>query len=367
MTSTSAHGGNVYRAARELGIPRRKLIDFSASINPLGPSPAARQILRRTADLVHYPDPDGTALRQALGRRWRLDPAQIALGNGSTELIHLLPRALQLRRALILGPTFSEYEQALRLAGATAAYLHAHREERYRPPVEAALKVLRQRRPRHDALFLCNPNSPTGQAVDVEAVRALVNAAAARKVWVVVDETFVDYCPARSVLHDLAQRQPPQNLIVLRSFTKFYALPALRLGWMAAPAPTVERVRGLQPPWSVNMPAQTMAAAALGDRRHEAESLRRMRLDRQTLAAGLSRLPGVTVHPSEGNFLLLELPASLPATRCVRRLAGLGLLLRDCSGVAGLNPSTVRLAVRKPADNRRLLSALRALLKGEAR
>lgn len=367
MKPASPHGGNVYRAARELGIPLGKLVDFSASINPLGPSPEALRALRRTTELIHYPDPDGTALRQALARRWRLDPARIVLGNGSTELIHLLPRALKLRRALILGPTFSEYEEALRLAGGAAAYLHAKREDAYRPPLDAALTILGRRRLPYDALVLCNPNSPTGQATEVDAVRALVKAAAARKVWVVVDEAFVEYCPAFSVLHDLASRRPPPNLIVLRSFTKFYALPALRLGWMAAPVPIVERVRDLQPPWSVNMLAQTMAAAALGDRWHEGESLRRMRRDRQELVAALSRLPGVTVYPSDANFLLLELPASLPATRCVRRLAGWGLLLRDCSGLPGLNPATVRLAVRKPADNRRLVTALRDLVKGAPR
>lgn len=363
MKGAPQHGGNVYRAARQSGRPVRRLIDFSASINPLGPSPAALRAWRRVLPLlVHYPDPDCVALREALARRWRLDPEAVLIGNGSTELIHLLPRALEIRHALLLGPTFSEYEAALRLAGARASYLHARRREEYRPPVERLLQRLARGRPGFDTLFLCNPNSPTGRAVPVEAVRDVVRAAAGRGIRVVVDETFVDYCLARSVLPEVTRAG---NLVVLRSFTKFYALPALRLGWLAAPPGIVGRLRALQPPWSVNMAAQVMAEAALGDRRHAARSLEAVQRGRQALVSGLAALPGVTVFPSEANFLLVELPAARPAGPCARRLAAEGLLIRDCSQVAGLNDRTIRVAVGKPAHNRRLLAALRRWLGGQ--
>lgn len=362
MKRFPTHGGNVHEAARASGRPISRLVDFSASINPLGPSPrAVRAVREALPQLIHYPDPDCVALRRALAARWRLDSGRILIGNGSSELIHLLPRALGIRHALLIGPTFSEYERAVALAGGRVSYLHAGRSEDYRPPVDRALSVLRRSRQTIDTIFLCNPNSPTGRGVDATAVRTLVQAAARRRLRVVVDETFVEYCPRRSVLRDVPRRA---NLLVLRSLTKFYAMPGLRLGYLVGAAPVIRRARELQPPWSVNTPAQVFAVAALSDRDHADRSLVFMERERAALVAGLTALPGVTVFPAEANFLLVELPTPLSAGACAAALARQGLLIRDCSSVPGLNRRTIRVAVRRRAQNRRLVAALGCLLGG---
>lgn len=364
MTGDSTHGGNVYRAARLSGRPVSRWIDFSASINPLGPSSAALRTLRRSwPGLVHYPDPDCLALRQALAKRWRLSCGQILVGNGSTELIHLLPRALAIRHALLIGPTFSEYARAVAAAGARVSYWHAQRAEGYRPPLNALWDRAARLRPQVDTIVLCNPNSPTGQAVSASTVSVLAREAAKRRVRLLVDETFVEYCADRSVLRQAARSA---NLLVLRSFTKFYAMPALRLGYLVGAEPLVRLVRSLQPPWSVNMPAQIFAEAALNDRDYERRSLAFMQKERAVFLSGLAAIPGLTCFPSEANFVLLELPASRSAGACAEALAEAGLLVRDCSSVPGLNRRTIRVAVRRPAENRRLLSALRAWLGGIA-
>lgn len=364
MTQVSIHGGNVYEAARASGRPIGRLTDFSASINPLGPPPAAVRALRQALSrLVHYPDPDCVTLRLALAELWRLAFDQILVGNGSIELIHLLPRALGIRHALLIGPTFSEYARAVTLAGGRVSYLHARRSEGYRPPLERVWRAVSDSRHPVDTIFLCNPNSPTGRAVGASAVLALAQAAARRRLRVVVDETFVEYCADRSVLHDAGRSA---NLLVLRSFTKFYAMPALRLGYLVGAIPLIQRVRSLQPPWSVNMQAQVFAEAALRDRDHERRSLTFMRWERTGFVKRLQTLPGLTVHPSEANFLLLELPSSHSARGCAETLARQGLLIRDCSSVPGLNRRTIRVAVRRPSQNRRLVAALRAWLGGRA-
>ncbi len=156
------------------------------------------------------------------------------------------------------------------------------------------------------------------------------------------------------------------NLLVLRSFTKFYAMPALRLGYLVGAAPLIQLIRSLQPPWSVNMPAQAYAVAALGDRRYVGRSLAYMQRERTSFVMNLMALPGVRVYPSEANFLLLELPASRSARVCAATLARQGLLIRDCSSVPGLNRRTVRVAVRRLVQNRRLTAALRQWLGGQA-
>jgi threonine-phosphate decarboxylase len=205
-----------------------------------------------------------------------------------------------------------------------------------------------------DAVMLCNPNSPTGQACDAIMVRKLARRAARLGQWCLVDETFAEYCEQISILpEDL-----PARTIVLRSFTKFYGLPGLRVGYAIGNAKVVKQLGARQPPWSVNMLAQRAAQIALHDRRHNRRSLSFMEQERARFMERLERLPGCSIFPSAANFLLVELPARLKAARVVSTLRRQGLLVRDCSQVPGLNDRSIRVAVRSRADNDRLLQAL---------
>jgi len=352
----SNHGGNVYAAARSLRRPIERLIDFSASINPLGPSPRALHALVRARRLLrHYPDPDCVALREALAARWRCRSEQIVIGNGSTELIHLLPVALEIGRLMVVGPTFSEYARAMERSGGSARVVAADRADGYKPPLEAVIRGIHARRPAVDAILLCNPNSPTGQACDVDEVVTLARVAERRGVRLIVDETFIDYCEDRSILPWIDQHK---NVIVLRSFTKFFALPGLRAGYLVAQAETAQAIHSAQPPWSVNVLAQEAALAALKDAPHAERSRSFMRRERARFAAQLGALPGCRLFPSEANFLLMELPSDRQAGTVAARLRREGILVRDCSTVPGLNQRSMRLAVRTRRENDRLRRAL---------
>jgi threonine-phosphate decarboxylase len=360
------HGGDVYAASRELHRPIERLIDFSASINPLGPSPAVwRALTRSRSSLRHYPDPECWALRQTLASRWRRPPDQIVIGNGSSELIHALPQALELRHLLIIGPTFSEYATAMTRSGGQTTMVLADREMDYAPPLDRALRVLRasgrnrQGRRAIDAVVLCNPNSPTGQACDADAVMDMARAAERHRVWLIVDETFAEYCEERSIL----PRAPVlARVIVLRSLTKFYGLPSLRVGYAVAEADVVQRLRRQQPPWSVNAMAQAAAVTAMNDGRHAQRSLAFMTKERTRFAAELAKLPGCVVFPSHANFILMELPVGWPAKNVTTLLRREGLLIRDCSTVPGLHSRCVRVAVRTRRENHRLVKMLSGLL-----
>ncbi|HKW86410.1 MAG TPA: aminotransferase class I/II-fold pyridoxal phosphate-dependent enzyme, partial [Nitrospiraceae bacterium] len=326
------HGGNVYAAARESGRRLHHLIDFSASINPLGPARRALQAIQTAQDeLIHYPDPDCVTLRQMLAERYQLPHDSFVIGNGSSELIHLLPATLCSRHALIVGPTFSEYARAVANHGGCVTYINARQAERYRLQVTEVLAALRASKTRQasrdriDLVFLCNPNSPTGLSIQAEEVSKMVASASRQGIWVIVDETFVEYCEDRSVLTKVGDNP---YLLVLRSFTKFYALPGLRIGYLAGPPKVIERIRERQPPWSVNTLAQAAARAALEDRRHVPRSLTFMQTERPRFAENLGSLPDVTVYPSAANFLLVELPPSMPASRLAYALRKQGLLIR---------------------------------------
>lgn len=358
---TSEHGGNIFAAGRDSGRRLHRLIDFSASINPLGPSTRAIAAIVSSFSLTaHYPDPDCTALREKLAARYGCLSEQVAIGNGSTELIHLLPRAFSIRRALIIGPTFSEYERAVRLSGGEVVRMNAKRTEDYRPPIAEALMYVRRNPTACDALILCHPNSPTGQAANREEALELVGTVSRRRGWAIVDETFVDYCEERSMLPALT-RVP--RLIVLRSFTKFYALPALRIGYLVGSAAAIRRIKPWQPPWSVSTLSQAAASASLDDTRYARESRAFMAFERPRLITRLKSLDGMIVYPSAANFLLVELPQPYTAGDIVGALRAQGVLIRDCSSVPGLNVRTVRVAVRTALQNDRLFAALRRLLR----
>ncbi len=361
------HGGDVYAAARELRRGLHRLLDFSASINPLGPSPAALRTIADAGELLqHYPDPTCWDLRQALAIHWQRPAEEFLIGNGSTELIHLLPRALQIRHLLVVGPTFSEYAAAMKQCGGHVSMVMADRAEGYRPPLEqvfAPAHGIGQTgvdRPPIDAVLLCNPNSPTGYACDAAVVRRLAREAARRRLWFLVDETFAEYCGDASILSQAL----PARTIVLRSFTKFYGLPGLRVGYVVANSHVIEQIAAHQPPWSVNMLAQRAAEAALHDVRHARRSLRFMDRERARLLRALTRLPGCSVFPSAANFILMELPVGQKMAETVAALRRRGILIRDCSQVPGLVARSVRVAVRTRADNDRLLYALTAVIRG---
>jgi len=365
LRAADTHGGNVHVLAEELGRRPSSLLDFSASINPLGSSPRVRRMLARDADSLirHYPDPECGRLRRVLAARWRLSPRHFVVGNGSTELIHLLPRALHIRSALVVGPTFSEYGAALNLADARVRMLPALKRDGYRPPLDRVGRWIQSagRRSRSSsAVFLCNPNSPTGQACESGDLVECVRRADQSGVWMILDETFMDYCDGLSLLPAL-RRYP--RLIVLRSFTKFYALPGLRIGYSASAAPIADVLRRHQPPWSVNSHAQASAETAMNDRRYIVRSLTFMENERARLSALLSDIPGLTVFPSRANFLLLELPDRHHAPDVATALRRKGILVRDCSRVPGLTSRSIRVAVRTRPENDQMVSALRRFLR----
>jgi len=309
---------------------------------------------------VHYPDPDCWQLRQELTQQIGVDPDMILVGNGSTELIHLLPRALTIKAALIIGPTFEEYARALTNAGSSVQYVHARREERFRPPLNDVLRQFSAKQSKFDAVFLCNPNNPTGQVMSRLALCELAEVVERQQGWLIIDEAFIDYCQEQSVV-SLVSEHP--RMMVLRSLTKFYAMPGLRIGYLVGASKVVDRLKDRQPPWSVNSLAQEVSRAVLHDQAYATQSRIFMKSERSRFVRGLRSLSGLRVYSSAANFVLIELPASICAGEMTDRLASGRLLVRDCSTLPGLTTQMIRVAIRTVKENRRLIAALGACLR----
>ncbi len=369
MKSSPVHGGNIYEIASSQGRSIHRVLDFSASINPLGLSPVVRRAIRQAIPFaVHYPEIESLSLRRQLARIHKISEGCLAIGNGSAELISLIPRALHVRHGLVIGPTFVEFERALTQAQARCTYVLAQSDSDYTPPIDEACTLLDQqtgiRRSKKqsidspiDIVFLCHPNSPTGQVISRAQFHQLYESVQRAGACLIVDEAFIDYCVSRSVLRKVGTMA---GLFVLRSFTKFFAIPGLRIGYLAGPEKEVSTIRSLLPPWSVNIVASAAAEAAVQDKAYQRQSVTFMNIERKRFRAGLQVLPYVQrVIPSSANFLLVQLSKDYSVARMVQELCEEGLVIRDCQNFPGIDVPTIRLAVRLPKENDRLLKALK--------
>ena len=347
------HGGEVDRWAQSFGFAARDILDFSASINPLGPPASARQaFIKSFGDVSRYPDPYGNILKEALAARHGIDPSEVLLGNGSTQLIYLLCAALRPRTGVIVGPAFSEYANTLALAGAAVRTLPLCGDEGFRFSIERLTELWDKD---CDILFLATPNSVTGQLIPRVEIEKLAGLAAARKSFVVVDEAFIDFIEAESV-KSVARENP--YLIVLRSLTKYYALPGLRIGYLLGQVSRVAQLASYSQPWSVNGPALSVALACLADTNFTAKTQRWLEQERRLLSDRLSAIEGLRPFPSQANFLLVKIEKHGDAAQLRSFLLGKKILIRACDSFAGLGADYFRIAVRRRTENRRLLAGL---------
>ena len=348
------HGGDVQAQARRAGLEAGDILDFSASINPLGPPASARRaFIQSYGEIPRYPDPHGEQLKAALVKRHGMKAAEVLVGNGSTQLIYLLCAALRPRTALVVGPAFSEYANALTLVG-TNIHAFSLAAAGFRFSAERLMAAWGKN---CDMVFLATPNSVTGQLIPRMEIAKIARAALTRKSLVVVDEAFIDFVEEESV-KTLVRRNP--YLIVLRSLTKYYALPGLRLGYLFAAASRVAQLAVYQEPWSVNGPALNVALACLNDARFTTKTNRWWEREKRFLFRRLAETEGFHPLPSSSIFLLVKIDKrSGDALQLQSFLLRKQMLIRACDSFAGLGADYFRVAVRRQSDNQRLLAALK--------
>jgi threonine-phosphate decarboxylase len=352
---TPPHGGDVYHLAHTLGIDLADLVDFSANINPLGfPRGILSAIQEALKEIVHYPDRRCMALRQDLAAYHHLNPEEILVGNGSTELIYLVARVFKPPRSLIVTPAFSEYEHALKVAGVPVAFQATAEAHNFALHETFAAQA-------GDLVFLAHPASPSGVLIPPELLWEVASRLDAAGAYLVLDEAFVDFVEEASFKASLG-RFP--RLIILRSFTKFFGIPGMRLGCLFAAPDLVARLAEAQEPWSVNTMAQHMGRACLADEHYIAETRALIAREREFLFNRIAALPGLTPFPSMVNYLLVKLSRpGWTAARLQQQMLGHRVVIRDASNFRGLDERFFRIAVRGRKENEQLLKALEENLK----
>lgn len=346
------HGGDIRTAQAAYG---GAVLDFSANLNPLGMPAAVREAARQAADQsAPYPDPLCRDLRQAIAAHDGAGEEQVVCGNGAADLIFRLAFALRPRKALVTAPTFSEYEQALACVGCEVARYALDRNKNF----DLDAGFLDAIGPDVDLVFLCTPNNPTGRLIGEDLLLAIARRCGAVGAVLAVDECFLPLAAGGPGLAPWLEDYP--NLVLLRAFTKSYAMAGLRLGYcLTANQGLREALGKFAQPWSVSTPAQAAGVAALTRCPHwAAEGRTLVEEARPKLSAGLEQA-GCTVVPGQANYLLFQLPG---VADLKERLLARGVLIRSCANYHGLGPDWYRVCIRSERENQRLLAALREVL-----
>ncbi len=356
--SRPLHGGNLSWAADLAGCSPNCILDFSASINPLGPPQSAMAAIQdHLHTLTAYPDPSYRSLCQVLSEVHQLPINWFLPGNGAAELLTWACRDLaQLSWTGLLTPAFADYQRALNAFQAQIKTFPLSLEGVGELPSDimgTALRTMSQTGATQSGLLLNNPHNPTGQLLDIKQIEGLL----AQFALVVVDEAFIDFLPENEQYSLIGRVQDFPNLIILRSLTKFYSLPGLRLGYAVGQPQRLRQWQQWRDPWSVNSLASAAGIAVLRDQEFQQQTLNWLPSSRSQLYTQLTELPGFYPWPGAANFLLVATDYVVPTLQKAL-LQDHQILIRDCLSFPELGEHYFRIAVRTDIDNQRLLSAL---------
>jgi threonine-phosphate decarboxylase len=343
-----SHGANPHYLfeAMNLPVPNEKL-DFSANINPLGPPPVLKENwVRLLESVMEYPDPNGTILKNKIAQREALHESQILLGNGGAEIISLIGRMLAGKRAVIVQPAFSEYEEACRVSGCQVQYHQLDEGWEWRDDdLNAKLKGA-------DALFLCNPNNPTGVYYSRSTILYLLEECRRNQCLLIVDEAFYDFLGKYETITHYIKEYP--NLLIIRSMTKMFAIPGLRLGYLLADPAVISKISAFQPHWSMNAIALKTGEWCLDSESYIKETRALIEQERMRLFHFYQK-HGLLVSRSRVNFYLLNDPSLDDQHSFLQYLLHRGMIPRHTVNFPGLEGKWLRFAIKGPEANDKLM------------
>lgn len=361
----SFHGSDIEQIEQYYQIPAESIVKFGANVNPLGLSDSVRKDLAEHLDVItSYPDRDYKELRASIADYCNVSADHVVTGNGSTELISLLIGHRNARHALLIGPTYSEYERELSLVGGRISEYYLPEEQDF----HLDLTNFKEALDTHgdiDFVILCNPNNPTSSALTKNEIRALLELCSARQIFVMIDETYVEFAPdvdkisAMSLVHDF------DNLMIIRGVSKFFAAPGLRLGYgVTSNEAFLQTLKKHQNPWSLNSIGAYAGVRMLQDTDYIKKTRALILSERDRLMDELKTFRYAKVYPAYANFILIRiLREDLTSFDLFDQAIRQGMMIRDCSSFAGLPGEYIRFCIMDPEDNTRLIQCLAESLK----
>ena len=351
------HGGNIWKIAKENELRPEDIVDFSASINPLGLSPKAEAAIKNAISLLgHYPEPGAEAIIHELASFHNLPEENILAGNGSSQFIYLIPQIFQPKKALLVEPCFSEYRNSLANSCAIDSFL-CREDNGFLPPIDSiGGKLFDEIKKGYDIVYMGNPANPTGALISKKTILGIAAECKKYKTILIIDEAFIDFVEEDSVKQEAVLFD---NLIVIRSMTKFFAMPGLRLGYIIAHDRIISKFNNIMPPWSVNTLAIAAGIESLRDKDYITKTREWLASDMPCFMEGLKTVPYVKTYPTKVNYMLVKILFNdIIAADIQKQLLKNGILIRDCGDFIGLGSSFFRLAVREKEENRLLIDCI---------
>lgn len=364
MTQVSEHfhGSDLEKIEEIYHIPKEEITSFSANVNPIGISPKLRKTLaEHIDDITGYPEREYTSLRKCIGTYVNTDFKNIIVGNGSTELISLFIKILHPEKALIFGPSYSEYEREVTLSGGTSRYYRLDESRGFSVDVDRLAAQLNET---IDLLIICNPNNPTSTAISRKDMRRILDTCKEYGIYVLVDETYIEFADDLQDITAIPLTRCYNNIIILRGISKFFAAPGLRLGYaICGNRDLIKDVVGRQDPWSINTLAAVAGEIMFTDEDYIQETRSLIASERKRICEKLDSFQGLTYYPPKANFILLKiLKENVSAKDVFEAAIREKLMIRDCSDFPFLDSRYFRFCIMMPEKNNALLEVIENLL-----
>lgn len=353
------HGGNIHDVAARLGCDPADIIDMSSNLNPLGPPEGLVQFLKDTMDtIISLPEVNSKKITGLLADRYGMAHESVLAGNGTTQFIYNIPRALKTRKALVVGPSYADYGDACAMHKAECQMFVTQESDGFRPDMVALKKAMAKA----DTVFICNPNNPTGVLWDSGELEALCRAFP--ETFFVIDESYLPFA-TDSYTHSAVSFRLP-NVLVLNSMSKVFRIPGLRVGFLLAPVPLIYRFEQLILPWSVNALAQAAVAYLLEKKEAVDRFLKKTRefvcQEKQVFFDALKSEKNLKVYSNATYFVLARLEGKMKAPDLYEALVKQRILIRNCANFKGLDDRYVRFSLKDRATNLKLAELLRKTL-----
>lgn len=353
------HGSDLEKIEEIYGIKKEEITSFSANVNPLGISPLLKKTLADHIDAIStYPDRDYTSLRNCIADYVGAEPGNIIVGNGTTELISLFIQIRKPKKALIIGPTYSEYERSVSLEGGSSLYYPLKEEDDFQLNVTDFIEHLSEN---IDLVIICNPNNPTSTAISKADMRKILDACKLFDVFVMVDETYIEFVLDSEQYSSVPLTGYYNNIIILRGTSKFFAAPGLRLGYaITGNQDLIKYINTHKNPWMINSLAAIAGEIIFQDTDYIEETKHLISTERERISKILRDNPNFKVYPASANFLLVRLlkqdvTSEIVFDRAIREK----MMIRDCSTFPFLDNKYIRFCIMSPEMNDKLLACLK--------
>ena len=356
------HGSDLEKIASYYHMRKEDIICYSANVNPLGLSENVKSRLAANLDVItRYPDRDYTSLRETIGAYCHADSGHIVVGNGSTELISLLISQLSPRKALVLGPTYSEYARELSLTGGALQYYHLKESRDFVLDIPDFLQSLTND---IDMVILCNPNNPTSSAIHQADMERIIGACRDKGIFVMIDETYAEFAPDPSDITAIPLADRYDNFMVIRGVSKFFASPGLRFGYgITSSKEFLSTLHIHQNPWSLNSIGAYAGELMLKDDEYIKATWKLIDSERTRICRELDALDGLKIYKPYANFVLIRiLEEGLTSFDMFEAAIHENLMIRDCSSFETLEGEYIRFCFLMPEDNDRLIDCLKRTL-----